>query len=310
MSHSDKFSENSSFFLIVNPNSGTRNFSKSWQQIQDCLHSCHVHYSFALTEYSKHEVLLVEQAIKQGFRKIISVGGDGTLHHVVNGIMRQRYVKTSEITLGVIPLGTGNDWIKTYKIPNDPEKAIAILQKGQSTFQDVGLVQHSGNEEEYFVNLAGIGYDGYVVNKLNSLKRFGSIAYLLSGLYGLLFYKKSNYKIHINNELIHEKCLMVLFGICQYSGGGMQMTKEANPQDGLLDVTIAKNFSFWDLVINLPKLYNGKIVYHKKVNTYKVTTLEITETNDNQSFIEADGELLGKGSLQVSIVAKALQVIH
>jgi diacylglycerol kinase family enzyme len=101
---------------------------------------------------------------------------------------------------------------------------------------------------------------------------------------------------------------MILFGICQFSGGGMQMTKEANPNDGLLDITIAKNFSFFDLVFNLPKLYNGKIVRHKKVETYKVQSVEIQENNSNSSFIEADGELIGKGSLKVSILKSAIQV--
>jgi len=299
----------SSFFLIVNPNSGTRNFSKSWDKIQEVLQQYNVDYSFSLTQYAKHEIILVEEAVKQGFRKIISVGGDGTLHHVINGMMGQRYIKTSDIKLGVIPLGTGNDWIKTYNIPNSIEESIEIIKNEYSDYQDIGLINHSNNEEEYYINVAGIGYDGYVVNKLNSLKKFGSIAYLLSGLYGLLFYKKSNYTIKINDQIIKEKCLMVLFGLCQYSGGGMQMTKESNPKDGLLDVTIAKNFSLFDLVFNLPKLYNGKIVNHKKIENYKTTSLEVIETINNNSFIEADGELLGKGSLKVEIIPKAIQVI-
>lgn len=297
------------WFLIVNPNSGTRNFSKSWRLIQEILNNHSIDYSFSFTQYSKHEIILVEEAVKQGFRKIISVGGDGTLHHVLNGTMQQRYIKTSEIKLGVIPLGTGNDWIKTYNIPNSIEKSIDILINNSTVLQDIGFIEYENNQKEYFINIAGIGYDGYVVNKLNSLKKLGSIAYILSGLYGLFFYRKSNYKILVNNKIIQEKCLMVLFGICQYSGGGMQMTKEVNPQDGLFDITIAKNFSFFDLVFNLPKLYNGKIVHHKKVENYKAASLEIIETKEQNSFIEADGELLGQSSLKVSLLQKAIQVI-
>ncbi|MFY0628873.1 MAG: diacylglycerol kinase family lipid kinase [Flavobacteriaceae bacterium] len=295
-----------SWFLIVNPNAGNTNFNKSWNCIQDLLKTKEIHFSFAFTQYTKHELILVDEAIKQGFRKIISVGGDGTLHHVVNGIMMQRYTKTSDIKLGVIPLGTGNDWIKTYNIPYSIEKSINIIKQENSDFQDIGYIKHGENKEEYYVNVAGIGYDGYVVNKLNSLKRFGSIAYLLSGLYGLLFYRKSNYTIKINEKIIQEKCLMVLFGLCRYSGGGMQMTKDSNPKDGLLDITIAKNLSFFDLILNLPKLYNGKIVHNKKVENYKTSSFEIIETKEDKSFIEADGELLGKGSLKVSIIPKAI----
>ena len=299
-----------SFFLVVNPNSGTDNFQKSWRRIQECLREQEVDYSFSFTQYPKHEILLVEEAIQQGFRNIISVGGDGTLHHVLNGMMRQRYTKSSEIKLGVIPLGTGNDWIKTYGIPKDISQAIQIIKIGQTDFQDVGCIQLENSTKEYFINMAGIGYDGYVVNKLNKLKRFGSIGYLLSGLQGLLFYKKSNYTIEINNQRVEEKCLMILFGICQYSGGGMQMTKDSNPKDGLLDITIAKNFSLFDLVLNLPKLYNGKIVDHKKVENFKATSIKITERPDQKSHVEADGELIGKGSLEVSILPMTIQIIR
>jgi len=298
-----------SWFLIVNPNSGTSNFQNSWKTIQECLSEQEVDYFFSFTQYPKHEIILVEEAIQQGFRKIISVGGDGTLHHVLNGMMRQRYINSSEIKLGVIPLGTGNDWIKTYKIPNDIKNAIQIIKEEYTDLQDVGLIKFKDSKEEYFINMAGIGYDGYVINKLKALKKLGSIAYLLSGLQGLLFYKKSSYVIEINEQRVEEKCLMILFGICQFSGGGMQMTKDPNPKDGLLDVTIAKNFSLFDLVFNLPKLYNRQIVNHQKVENFKVSSLRITEKSQPRSYIEADGELIGAGSLEVSILPKVIQIV-
>ena len=118
MLHFNKLHVTKSWFLIVNPSAGNTNFRKSWICIQSLLKTKEIYFSFAFTLYTKHELVLVDEAIKQGYRNFISVGGDGTLHHVVNGIMMQRYTKTSNIKLGVIPLGTGNDWIRTYKIPN------------------------------------------------------------------------------------------------------------------------------------------------------------------------------------------------
>ncbi len=309
MSHIDKIHVKNSWFLIVNPHAGNTNFTKSWNCIQDLLKTKEIYFSFAFTQYTKHELILVDEAIKQGFRKFISVGGDGTLHHVVNGIMTQRYTKTSDIKLAVIPLGTGNDWIKTYNIPNSIEKSIDIIKKEHSYLQDIGRIQLTDNSIEYFNNVAGIGYDGYVVQKLKSLKKFGAISYLLAGLYGLFFYKKSIYKIHIEDHVIEEKCLMILFGICQFSGGGMQMTKESKSNDGLLDITIVKNFSFFDLITNLPKLYNGKIVDHKKVTNYKVQELKISTSSSDHPIIEADGELIGKTSLKIGIISEAIQFV-
>ena len=296
------------WFIIVNPSSGNRNTSQQWEEIQQLLNTKKIDFSFVFTQFSKHEIELVDKAILDGFRNIISIGGDGTLHHVVNGIMRQRYVKTSDITIAVIPQGTGNDWIKTYNIPNDVEKAIEIISKKKTILQDIGVLETENKTVSYFNNVAGLGYDGYIVNKLKTLKRFGSIAYLLSGLAGLLLYKKSVFKIIFDDRILETNCLMTIFGLCKFSGGGMQFTKDVNSTDGLFDITIAKNLNFFNLVFNLPKLYSGKIVHHKKIETYK--TKEITVIpQTTKPFIQADGELIGTGKVSVKIIEKAINFI-
>jgi diacylglycerol kinase family enzyme len=221
--------------------------------------------------------------------------------------MMQRYVKTSDITIAVIPQGTGNDWIKTYNIPNNVEKAIEIIRRKKTILQDIGVI-NTDNKTTFFNNVAGLGYDGYIVNKLKTLKRFGSIAYLLSGLAGLLFYKKSTFKIIFDDKTIEAKCLMTIFGICKFSGGGMQFTKSVNPSDGLLDISIVKNLTIFDLVFNLKKLYSGKIVHHKKVATYKTKKITVI-TQTTKPFIQADGEIIAKGSVSVAIIEKAIQFV-
>lgn len=293
-----------SFFIVVNPHSGNSNFKKSWEKITYILKLKNINFSYSFTEYRKHEVILVDKAIEQGYRNIISVGGDGTLHHVVNGIMKQRYIKTSKIKLGVIPLGTGNDWIRTYNIPNSIEKSIDVILKNTTVLQDIGCITLLNGKKEYFNNLAGTGYDGYVVKNLSYLKKMGSLAFLVSGLYSLFSYKKTKYKIIINNKTINEQCLMILFGICKYSGGGLRVTKDPNPKDGLLDITIVKNISFLDLLFNIPKLYNGDIIHHRKVTNYKTRELKILDNYN--STIEADGEIIGNGSLNVTIKQNAV----
>ena len=301
---------NTKWFLIMNPTSGNGKSKKSWQHISRLLKNHGIRFSFAFTEYSKHESELAQDAIKNGFTKIISVGGDGTLHHIVNGIMSQNVVETHTIQLAVIPIGTGNDWVKTYNIPAKIEKSILNIKNGKPITQDIGKLITENHTDIYFNNVAGIGYDGYVVNKLKKLKKFGAIAYLLSGVYGLLFYKKSQFKIEFNNQTIQEKCLMTIFGICKFSGGGMQFTKDVNPADGLLDITIAKNLTLLDLLLNLPKLYNGNIVHHKKVTTYKTNSIKVTPiSTEEKPFIQADGELIDSGSVRVSIIKNAIQFI-
>ncbi len=298
-----------SWFLIVNPTAGNGNFNKLWLEIKHELKIQQLEYSFVLTTHHKHEIDLVHEAINKGYKHIISVGGDGTLHHIINGIMTQKKVKTSKITVGIIPLGTGNDWIKTYNISKKIKEAVLLIKKENTIYQDIGFLQLK-NTSAYFNNVAGIGYDGYVVNKLNNLKRFGSIAYLLSGVSGLISYRKSTFTIAINNQTITTKSLMTLFGICKYSGGGMQLTNYKSTNDGLLDVSIVKNLTFFNLLFNLPKLYNGLITKHKKVDTYLSKELLITPENlEKPIYIQADGELIGTGSVKVTLYKQAIQFV-
>jgi len=299
-----------SWFIIVNPIAGNLKFSTAWKKIQLLLDVRKINYSFAVTLYSRHEVELVQNAIQKGFRNIISVGGDGTLHHVVNGIMIQRYVKSSDITIGVIPLGTGNDWIKTYNIPNNIEKAIELIHYKKTILQDIGVANTENNKVSYFNNVAGLGYDGYTVNKLKKMKSFGAVAYLLSGLAGFLFYKKTIFKINFNSKSIETNCLMTMVGVCKFSGGGMQFTKDVNTTDGLFDITIVKNLNIFDIISNIKKLYNGHIVHHKKVETYKTDIITVIP-QASKPYIQADGELIGVGKVTFKIISKAINfVIH
>jgi len=296
-----------SWFIIANPIAGNQKFSKQWKEIQQLLNSKSIDYSFVFTQFSKHEIELVQNAIQQGFRNIISVGGDGTLHNIVNGIMMQRYVKSSDITIAVLPIGTGNDWIKTYNIPNNIKKAIDIISERKTILQDIGRIETKG-KIHYFNNVAGLGYDGYIANKLQELKRLGPISYLIAGIYGLLFYKKSIFKIAMNQIIIETTCLMTMVSICKFSGGGMQFSKKGDPSDGLFDITIIKNITLLDLILNIKKLYNGNIVAHPKVATYKTNKI-IVDPQNSKPFIQADGELIGTGTATFSLIEKGIHFV-
>ena len=297
-----------SWFIIANPIAGNQKFSKQWKEIQQLLNSKNIDYSFVFTQFSKHEIELVQNAIQQGFRNIISVGGDGTLHNIVNGVMMQRYVKSSDITIAVLPIGTGNDWIKTHNIPNNIKKAIDIISERKTILQDIGQIEIATGKISYFNNVAGLGYDGYIAKKLQELKRLGSISYLIAGIYGFLFYKKSIFKIAMNQTIIETTCLMTMVSICEFSGGGMQFSKKGDPIDGLFDITIVKNITLLDLILNIKKLYNGKIVAHPKVATYKTNKI-IVDPQNSKPFIQADGELIGTGTATFSLIEKGIHFV-
>ena len=295
------------WFVIINPTSGNGSSRKNWPQIETLLKSYNFDFDFAFTEHENHSTELIQQVIEIGFLNIICVGGDGTLHNIVNGIINQSKVSSNEVNIGMIPIGTGNDWVKTHNIPNDIEKAIQIIKNGNKKTQDLGKIEFLNEDRKpvYFNNLAGVGFDGFVVSKVHKYKHFGALAYLTGAVLGLFSFKNFKSKVVVDSKKINSKTLMVLVGLCNYSGGGMQLTKNANPFDGLFDISIAKNIGKLDIIKNLTKLFNGEIVNHKKVETLKSDSIAITIDEEDLPFIQADGELIGKGNIKVSIVPKA-----
>ena len=295
------------WFVIVNPTSGSGSAKLKWRKIKALLNTYNFDFDVAFTEYEKHSSNLLKEALENGFLNVICVGGDGTLHNIVNGIMSQTKVDSKQVNVGMIPIGTGNDWIKTHNIPNDFEKAIQIIKNGNKKLQDLGKIEFLEQHKEpvYFNNLAGVGFDGYAVSKVHKYKNFGALAYLIGAIIGLFSFKNFKTKIHVESNRFQTKSLMVLVGLCKYSGGGMQLTKNPDPFDGLFDISIAKNIGKLNIISNLTNLFNGKIVDHRQVETIKSDTISITIDEDNLPFIQADGELIGRGNIKVTIAPKA-----
>ncbi|WP_417882613.1 diacylglycerol/lipid kinase family protein [Xanthomarina gelatinilytica] len=292
------------WFVIVNPTSGNGSCKKKWPDILELLKMYEFHFEHVFTEYPNHGIELTQNAIYQGFRRFICVGGDGTLHHIVNGIMSQKHVVPNQIHVGVVPIGTGNDWVKTHNIPKNLERAILLIKNGHPKQQDVGKIEflNSSKKPIYFINLAGIGFDGLVVSKVHKYKHFGALAYVAGALLGLFLFKNFQSRIMVNSKVIETKTFMVLVGLCKYSGGGMQLTKSPNPFDGLFDISLVKNIGKWDILKNMSKLFNGNITKHNKVETSKSNSVAITVLDNSNPYIEADGELIDGDNVHLSLI--------
>jgi diacylglycerol kinase (ATP) len=298
------------WFVIVNPVSGNGAAKKKWPLIHNELLKQKILFEFAITEHKNHALDLIKEAVKKGFKKFICVGGDGTLHTIVNGILNITPSIFLEIEIGIVPIGTGNDWIKTYHISKNYKKAIQTIKGGNSLKQDIGKITLTkSNEIIYFNNLAGIGFDGYVVNKVHKFKNLGFLAYLAGAIVSLASYKKAKLEIKFNNILIKEKTLMLLVGICKYSGGGMQLTKNAHPTDGLFDISHIHKVHLFNILGNLKGLFNGNITNHKLVNNYKTSSVEIKVLDSKKAYIQADGELIGSGDFKVSMIENAISFV-
>jgi diacylglycerol kinase family enzyme len=164
------------WLVIVNPNAGNGKGKKDWEKISDLLKNKGLAFAVKFTERKGHAIHFTIEGISAGYRKIITVGGDGTLNEVVNGAFISKACPTAEISLALIPVGTGNDWGRMFGIPLDHEKAINIIIENKVLLHDVGLVSYfegSRKKERYFINIAGLGFESVVVKRTNHQKDNG-----------------------------------------------------------------------------------------------------------------------------------------
>ena len=302
------------WLVIVNPNAGHRKGKKDWAEISALLAAYGFSYEARFTEARRHAILLAREGIRNGYRKIVVVGGDGTMNEVVNGTFAQRYCPTRDITLGMITVGTGNDWGKLFGIPLDYEKAIRIIRDGHIMLQDAGMVYYyhgTSRQKRYFINIAGLGFDAVVVKRTNIQKdkgRKGKAIYLINLLKSLLLYSHTYTSVEIDGKKILGDVFTISIGIGKYSGGGMMQTPHAIPDDGLFDITIIKKIRKDEIIMSLKMLYDGSILDHPKIEGYKGRDIRID--SDPLIHLEADGESLGHSPIEFKIMPRCIQIIY
>ncbi len=301
------------WLVVVNPNAGIGKVSRDWGKISHMLDNHGFDYQAVFTEGPFHAIDLVAKNIHDGFRNIIVVGGDGTMNEVVNGIFKQNLLPTTEITAGMISAGTGNDWVRTYNIPMDYKQAIEILKRGDTMLQDAGTVSYYNSHVEskrYFVNMAGLGFDGLVAQKTNADKARGKgnpLMYLKHLVGSLYSYKSCRIKITVDGHVMSDKIFSVGIGIGQYNGGGMRQAPDAKPDDGLFDLTVIKDITKLSVLANVRRLYNGTIKKHKLVESMMGKSIRIE--CETPVLLEADGESLGNSPFAFEIVPRSVRVI-
>lgn len=297
----------SSWFVIVNPASGSGKTRGRWKKIKHELIVAGAKFEFSLTKYSGEEASLAASAVIKGYQKIIVVGGDGTMQKVVSGLYGQEKVAPKNVLIGVIPSGTGNDWIRTHEIPSDYKKAIKVVLNQKIKTQDVGRLTVSGKKTSsvVFINYSGTGFDCFVLSRLDQYKLFGPLSYFICAIMNFLKYKNTSLKIQLDEKIVKTNVFLLGVGLCSFTGGGMRLAKDANPNNGLFSITVAENFTKMDIVRNIPRLFNGGIFKDEKVSTHLSSSVKVScEKNDIVS--QVDGEVLPEGVLYYQIEREGL----
>ncbi len=302
------------WFVIVNPHAGINKCGKEWSHVEALLQQHGVKHTHVFTERRGHAIELAKSAVNSGYTRLVAVGGDGTAHEVANGILTSQAANTADITMGLIEVGTGNDWGRTMLIPRECEKAVEALVKGTTRVQDVAEINfntHGTRCTRYCINVAGIGYDAFVAKKTNAMKDHnhgGKMAYLWQLVTGLFQYRITHATVTVDGIVwCDEPMFSISVGIGKFNGGGMCQLPNAEPDDGLLDVTFIAQIGVAGVVKNLPGLYDGSFIHDSRVRT--VQGRQITITASRPVSLEADGESLGTTSAHFSILDKKLRVV-
>jgi YegS/Rv2252/BmrU family lipid kinase len=303
-----------SWYIIANPTSGGGAVQKRWPVIERLLQELGFSYTIRFTERPGHATLLAEEAVLRGHRQILGIGGDGTNHEIINGILTQQAVPSQEVAYALLPVGTGNDWARTYQLQHDPRKRLQQLLKGETVFQDIGWVEYHWEGEKrarYFANVAGMAYDGFIGQALavNRSKIQSKIQYLLMVAQYLSKYVLREAEISFNGRKVKDFFYTINIGICRYSGGGMQFVPQAVPDDGLLALTFARSLPKWEVLLQTLRFYNGTILQHPKVEGYQTESLQVEQVGAYSTLLEADGEFLGETPARFALVPKALKVV-
>lgn len=302
------------WFVIVNPISGGGKGLTDFPQISHLLRESGINHDPVFTEHRYHATELTVEAVNRGYRRIIIVGGDGTLNEVVNGLFIQKQCEPKEILLAVIAVGTGNDWVRTFGTPRNYTMVVRAIKEGHSYLQDVGKITFTESKVEqtrYMANVAGLGFDAYVIQIFNHLKlkgRTGRWLYLYSLLRGYFSAKPAGATIELDGKVIYNKLLFSLaVGICRYNGGGIQQLPRAVANDGLLDLTIIRPVHWWHVIFRAKRLFNGNIysighVEHAQGKVVKITSAPTMP-------LETDGELQGGTPVTISVVPQAIRIV-
>lgn len=266
------------------------------------------------TEHKCHATELTVSAVTAGYRHIIVVGGDGTLHEVVNGLFIQQVVTPSDVTIALISVGTGNDWIRMYGLPKHYSSVIRAIKEGYTFLQDVAAVEYEESryrQTRYMANVAGVGFDAAVIERgqrMRSKGRSCASLYIRALIKTFFSYKHTGVKIWVDDRLVYNNLLFSLaIGVGKYNGGGIQQLPAAIADDGLLDVTLIKPLHWWHILFRLRRFFNGEIYSIGHVQHIQGSKIRIESSPE--IMLEVDGELLGVTPVEFKVLNRAVKVV-
>jgi diacylglycerol kinase (ATP) len=311
--------------LIVNPRAGRGAVAQHLPAVEEVLRSEELEFDVVETKTPGHARELARAAVEDGRFFVVAVGGDGTLHEVVNGLMGEEGPIVPELVIGMVPSGSGCDFARTFGLPQDTlDAARALGGKNLWGALDIGRVRYRGadgsEQKRWFVNIAeaGIGAD-VVVSAAKMPRRFGGRAYRLAALKAIVQFKPVDGHLDMNarkgrgvrpdtplEPMSHAgRLTMVVVANCQFYGGGLRVAPRAIPSDGKFDVLVGEGTK-WDCLRALQKMPRGEHVPSSVFTEYLADKVSLDGMAPLQ--LEVDGEPIGTTPAVFDLVPAAIRL--
>lgn len=298
--------------FIVNPNA---NMGQAWRLAAD-LRPVMANFGgadWAGTVYPTHAVELTQQAVEDGYDLIIAAGGDGTVHEVVNGIMG--FPPEKRPRLGVVPLGSGNDFAHAVGMDEDPTKALQQIFTGEPHPVDIGVIEDEKGRREYWDNTVGIGFDAIVTIYSHKLPIVRGFLMYLAAVLKTIFLNHEPFHIDLSidgEEAWQDDLLMLVLCNGPREGGGFHISPSASSTDGLFNLLAVQEVSRAMMLRLLPEFMRGTHLGFSPIRTETFKTLSLR--SDLPLYIHFDGEIYAGftssiQALKLEIIPQAIQVM-
>lgn len=293
--------------VIVNPFSARGKTIERWETIKEIIRHHFNEYKAIFTEKPKQATEIARDSLQQGADIIIGVGGDGTLNEITNGYFHDRTEKVinPDAALGIVPSGTGSDFIRFLKIPGDFKRSVALIKNSRNRKIDVGKITFNFPGADgggaspftrFFINVADFGLGAEVVKTLHSAPggKHGALSYYTGLLSTIRKYKSKPVSITIDDkETISGSFLIGAVANGRIFGGGMQIAPGAEPDDGLFDLVLVGDMTRFQIIKDSRRLYTGTIASHPRVIIKRARNIKVFPVDESQGKIniEYDGEM-------------------
>ncbi|MBS0660313.1 MAG: diacylglycerol kinase family lipid kinase [Verrucomicrobia bacterium] len=286
--------------VIVNPRSQGGAAGRHWPESSKVVRR-HFDFEERMTRARGDATRLAREAVLAGARRIVAVGGDGTVNEVINGLLDDSGRPLAEgVTFGLLPCHTGGDFRRLLGVPTELDGAAAVIARGHTRCLDAGRLTCVGPDgaslTRHFVNIGSCGVSAVVAQYVNaSSKRTGALAFYFASFRAMLAYRNAAVRLRCDDEPFGpvQKINLIAVANARHFGGGMLVAPNADPADGLFDVITLGDFRFTDLLRSGHRLYNGTHLALKKVSARRARTVEIEPAAGERVALEIEGETPG-----------------